>query len=415
MPVTTAWYTWSIITVVTATIIFLGVFKYQKALEIAVKPLSVIAILATITFVLAVFILPLPSTFTTINYPQNNKKSLGAKASSKLVFPNGKVLSVSTEEEKEQVEKIASLIGASVIGLTIFAELAPTLATIVFDSLKSSNSRVSPEVTYNFSDKMKIGEKGFIQVEVSAETATKMLGKNIPLKDTAEPRGIEMSLVAAPDEFKVLQIRDGKQYVFPGDTVQWEWEVTPLKVGNNLIVLKADIEYQISELEKTFPREFTIFEKRVLITSNWYDLIKQALIINWKDSFTLAGSFWIFSWWTKRMSKDQNSKIEQTFNAPVYGVIGNNEGTQNIFATAQNLAEAAEQIQQLLSQLQSKGMSTDDAQKEVANSMTVQAQNDPAMKDKLIKWGQSLGDATVSDVVKGVVKLAIRSAGIPLP
>jgi hypothetical protein len=37
------------------------------------------------------------------------------------------------------------------------------------------------------------------------------------------------------------------------------------------------------------------------------------------------------------------------------------------------------------------------------------------MKDKLVKWGQSLGSATVSDVVKAAVKLAIRSAGIPLP
>ena len=39
---------------------------------------------------------------------------------------------------------------------------------------------------------------------------------------------------------------------------------------------------------------------------------------------------------------------------------------------------------------------------------------------RLLKMGlglsvESLGNATISDVVKGVVKLAIRSAGIPIP
>jgi len=81
----------------------------------------------------------------------------------------------------------------------------------------------------------------------------------------------------------------------------------------------------------------------------------------------------------------------------------------------QDLAQAALQIQDLLDQLQKQGVAVDIAQEQVATDMATQAQNNPTMKDKLVKWGQSLGDATVSDVVKGIVKLAIRSAGIPLP
>ena len=46
--------------------------------------------------------------------------------------------------------------------------------------------------------------------------------------------------------------------------------------------------------------------------------------------------------------------------------------------------------------------------------LVAQAQVDPKMRDKLLKWSQSLGEATVSDVVKSAIKLAIRSAGIPL-
>ena len=80
-----------------------------------------------------------------------------------------------------------------------------------------------------------------------------------------------------------------------------------------------------------------------------------------------------------------------------------------------NLAEAAKEIHQLLAQLQNQGMTSEQAQDKVANDIANQARSNPTMRDKLLKWGQSLGDATVSDVVKGVVKLAIRSAGLPLP
>lgn len=82
---------------------------------------------------------------------------------------------------------------------------------------------------------------------------------------------------------------------------------------------------------------------------------------------------------------------------------------------SQDLAQAASQIQNLLEQLQKQGKTIDIAQEQIANNIASQVRNNPTMREKLQKWGQSLGDATVSDVVKGAVKLAIRSAGVPLP
>lgn len=87
----------------------------------------------------------------------------------------------------------------------------------------------------------------------------------------------------------------------------------------------------------------------------------------------------------------------------------------NYINMSQNLSQAAPQIQDLLEQLQARGVSTNFAQEEIAKDIAAQAVSNPTMKTKLLNWGQSLGDATVSDVVKGIVKLAIRSAGIPLP
>jgi hypothetical protein len=81
----------------------------------------------------------------------------------------------------------------------------------------------------------------------------------------------------------------------------------------------------------------------------------------------------------------------------------------------QDLTQAATQIQDLIEQLKNGGMTDDVAQEQVAKDIANQAQKNSTVKDKLVKWGQSLGEATVSDVVKGAVKLAIRSAGIPLP
>jgi HEAT repeats len=90
-------------------------------------------------------------------------------------------------------------------------------------------------------------------------------------------------------------------------------------------------------------------------------------------------------------------------------------GTQIKINMGQDLTQAASQIQDLLEQLKHQGIPVDEAAQKVAKDMAEKAKADPTAKEKLLKWGQSLGDATVTDVVKGVVKLALRSAGLPLP
>ncbi len=82
---------------------------------------------------------------------------------------------------------------------------------------------------------------------------------------------------------------------------------------------------------------------------------------------------------------------------------------------SQDLTLAAAPIEDLIEQLQRRGVTVDIAQEQVAQDLATQAKDNPTMKGKLLKWGQSLGDAAVSDVVKGIVKLAIRALGIPLP
>jgi hypothetical protein len=87
----------------------------------------------------------------------------------------------------------------------------------------------------------------------------------------------------------------------------------------------------------------------------------------------------------------------------------------NYIEMSQDLTDAAADIQRLIEQLQKSGSTVNDAQEQVAKDMKAQAQNNPTIRKKLMQWGQSIGESTITDVVKGTIKIAIRSAGLPLP
>jgi hypothetical protein len=88
-------------------------------------------------------------------------------------------------------------------------------------------------------------------------------------------------------------------------------------------------------------------------------------------------------------------------------------------SSARNLSDAAQQIQDLLQQLERQGVSIEDAKQQAASDLAKQAEVNPTIMGKLVKWGQSLADTagktTVSEAAKGVVKLALQMSGIPLP
>jgi transcriptional regulator with XRE-family HTH domain len=88
-------------------------------------------------------------------------------------------------------------------------------------------------------------------------------------------------------------------------------------------------------------------------------------------------------------------------------------------SSAGNLSDAAQQIQELLQQLEGQGVSVEDAKQQAASDLAKQAEANPTIMGKLVKWGQSLADTagktTVSEATKGVVKLALQMSGISLP
>ncbi|MBD1932089.1 MULTISPECIES: pentapeptide repeat-containing protein [Cyanophyceae] len=149
----------------------------------------------------------------------------------------------------------------------------------------------------------------------------------------------------------------------------------------------------------------------------------------------------------KIMAEQENSKINNTFyisgspgsianqgnlgssgNQNSIGntagdVKGNQESIQNnynyTFEQKQILAEAEAEIQELLKQQRTQGYSPEAAQQKVASDLAIKANNDPAVKSKLEKWGQYLGDAAVNgligEAVVTVVKSALQFLGLPIP
>ena len=109
--------------------------------------------------------------------------------------------------------------------------------------------------------------------------------------------------------------------------------------------------------------------------------------------------------------------IGGNFNQSVEGGYTQIHGNQ--INTSQDLAQAAAQIQQLLTQLQSQGYSSTDAQQKVASDWAVEAKSDPKAQSKMAKLGRYVRDAATSSVIGEatveVIKLALRLSGIPLP
>ena len=99
--------------------------------------------------------------------------------------------------------------------------------------------------------------------------------------------------------------------------------------------------------------------------------------------------------------------------------IGGNYIQGNYINLSQDLTQAAAQIQDLLTQLQTQGATVETAQQKVAIDLANEAKANPTVMGKLVGWGQVLAQEaskkTVGDVVAGTVKLGLRAAGLPLP
>ncbi len=133
-----------------------------------------------------------------------------------------------------------------------------------------------------------------------------------------------------------------------------------------------------------------------------------------------------------RQSNTNLERIIQTMaenQSPKYDLRGSNIGSLIDTAQAgsqqsnvqyinmsQDLTQAAQQIQDLLQQLQNQGVTVEDSQQQVADGIAKQAEANPALKEKLMRWGKAMAnkasETTVSEAAKIVFTLALKAAGV---
>ena len=118
-----------------------------------------------------------------------------------------------------------------------------------------------------------------------------------------------------------------------------------------------------------------------------------------------------------------NSKFGGGFSAEGGIQIG---GTLNDLSQAQDLVQAASEIQALLTQLDTQELSDVDKQDEAAKVLAMKAKEDPTLMGKLVGWGKALsGDATKSatneaakvaggEVTKVIITKALTILGLTL-
>lgn len=88
----------------------------------------------------------------------------------------------------------------------------------------------------------------------------------------------------------------------------------------------------------------------------------------------------------------------------------------NYINMSQDLTQAAQQIQDLLQQLQNQGITVEESQQQVANDIAKQAETNPTLMGKLVLWGKAMAnkasETTVSEAAKIVFTLALRASGV---
>ncbi|HEY9692209.1 MAG TPA: hypothetical protein V6D15_08400 [Oculatellaceae cyanobacterium] len=181
---------------------------------------------------------------------------------------------------------------------------------------KALNQIPKGDVYHNVPNEMQVGVSEIIEAgiapKVTDQIRKKIQGRggiNVESGVQFDPSGMEMKLVAQPDEFKVFEVKGGEQFVTTKAPGKWIWRVEPLKAGDNLIVIKAAVKLKVPKLGITRPVEVEVFSATRKVKVNLVYSISQFVTANWKEVLGLvvgSGSLASFAtWWMGRKTKTE--------------------------------------------------------------------------------------------------------------
>ena len=175
------------------------------------------------------------------------------------------------------------------------------------------------EIYHNVPEDMKVGITDTIEAGIAPQV-TERLQEEIQGRGDIDivpgvrfdPSGMEMKVVTQVDEFDVFEERGGEQFVTAGTPGRWIWHITPLKAGNNLIVVKAIVKLNVPELNTTRPVEVEVFRVTRQVQVNPVYSASQFIATNWKEVLGLIiGSGSVASGITLWISRRREQEIEE--------------------------------------------------------------------------------------------------------
>ncbi len=176
-------------------------------------------------------------------------------------------------------------------------EVAPPISKIVEDELSKLELG---QLLFNPPQEMTYLMKERIEVRISKnieEDLTKGLrGRGVPQTEIIKV-GTFMKARLMGDNFDIEEISDPIQPVTCEDFTQWEWDVMPLKRGNQTIKLSVSVVIMIPDAPNDITRCYPVYER----------------LINVKVNPFIALKFWISSYWQWIITIIIGSEITRRF------------------------------------------------------------------------------------------------------
>jgi hypothetical protein len=207
-------------------------------------------------------------------------------------------------------------------GMMAAKEIIVSYNAIVVDKSKSNKNLIKGLIAYSVPDEMTVGEAYDIKIRITKDSTQKktlVIGDNeIPINDTTVNSTITIesirvssimsaSLSGDGEKFKITAKSSEIQNIEEFGYTEWEWNVIPLKSGENELKLIIKVRIITEDGEKSF-KDIVVFEKNILTKKNISYSIQNTISKYWQWSLsTLIIPFFI--WLYNRKKKKEEKEV----------------------------------------------------------------------------------------------------------
>ena len=174
-------------------------------------------------------------------------------------------------------------------------------------------------IAYSVPTQMQVGSEYSVKIRISKQNNRTVLligNREIPISDNLDSVKIETitvspvmsaSLLSSKNDFEITSLSTEIQNIDQDGYTEWEWNVIPLKGGENN--LKLNVKIRIKEDGNDYYKDITVFQRKIKVKSNLSYSIKDFIFKNWEwflgvIFIPIFQRFWLF--WKKK--KEENKK-----------------------------------------------------------------------------------------------------------